>query len=170
MKLVRLVIAFAVMMTLDAPLLLAQVDQGRIAGTVRDQSNAFATATPVTVTNERTGETRAAVTNDKGYFLVSGLKPSTYTIHVERAGFSAIEYTAMPLAVGQELTLDNRRMAMIEDADIRDYRPTFVMDRDGIRRYAPTPLLLAIAAPAVEPAAPAEPATLAAKIAAAAVD
>jgi predicted transglutaminase-like cysteine proteinase len=71
---------------------------------------------------------------------------------------------------GRWLTLDNRRMAMIEDAEIRDYRPTFVMDRDGIRRYAPTPLLSAIAAPAAEPAAPAEPATLAAKIAAAAVD
>jgi predicted transglutaminase-like cysteine proteinase len=71
---------------------------------------------------------------------------------------------------GRWLTLDNRRMAMIEDADIRDYRPTFVMDRDGIRRYAPTPLLSAIAAPAAEPASPAEPAMLAAKIAAAAVD
>jgi hypothetical protein len=106
MKLVRLVIAFAVMTTIDAPRLLAQVDQGRIAGTVRDQSNAFAAATPVTVKNERTGEARAAVTNEKGYFLVSGLKPSTYTIRVERPGFSAVEYTAMPLAVGQELTLD----------------------------------------------------------------
>jgi hypothetical protein len=61
-------------------------------------------------------------------------------------------------------------MAMIEDADVRDYRPTFAMDRDGIRRYAPTPLLSAIGAPAAEPAAPTEPATLAAKIAAAAVD
>jgi predicted transglutaminase-like cysteine proteinase len=71
---------------------------------------------------------------------------------------------------GRWLTLDNRRMAMIEDADVRDYRPTFAMDRDGIRRYAPTPLLSAIAAPAAEPAAPAGPATLAAKIAAAAVD
>ena len=71
---------------------------------------------------------------------------------------------------GRWLTLDNRRMAMIEDADVRDYRPTFAMDRDGIRRYAPTPLLSAIAAPAAEPAAPTEAATLAAKIAAAAVD
>ncbi len=91
MKLVRLVIAFAVAMTIDAPLLLAQVDRGRIAGTVRDQSNAFAAATPVTVKNERTGEARAAVTNEKGYFLVTGLKPSTYTIRVERPGFNAVE-------------------------------------------------------------------------------
>src|SRR3954452_1352158 len=106
MKLVRLVIAFAVTMTIDAPLLLAQVDQGRIAGTVRDASNALATNTPVVITNERTSERRGAITNEKGYFLVSGLKPSTYTIRVERPGFAAVEYTQMPLAVGQELTLD----------------------------------------------------------------
>ena len=32
-------------------------------------------------------------------------------------------------------------MAMIEDAQIRNYRPTFVIDRDGVKRYqeAPTP-------------------------------
>jgi len=70
---------------------------------------------------------------------------------------------------GRWLTLDNRRMAMIEDADIRNYRPTFVMDRDGIRRYAAAPLLAGMAGPAAEPALPA-PATPAATIAAAAVD
>jgi predicted transglutaminase-like cysteine proteinase len=69
---------------------------------------------------------------------------------------------------GRWLALDNRRMAMIEDTEIRNYRPTFVMDRDGIRRYAPAPLLAGIAAPAAEPFPPA-PAP-AAKIAAAAVD
>jgi hypothetical protein len=70
---------------------------------------------------------------------------------------------------GRWLTLDNRRMAMVEDADIRNYRPTFVMDRDGIRRYVPTPLLAGIAVPAAEPALPA-PAMSAAKISAAAMD
>lgn len=69
------------------------------------------------------------------------------------------------------LTLDNRRMAMVEDADVRNWRPTFVMDRDGIRRYAPAPLLSGIVAPDPQPAAalPA-PASLAAKIAAAPAD
>jgi carboxypeptidase family protein len=106
MKLVRLLIAIAVAMAVESPLLIAQVDQGRIAGTVRDQSNAFAAGTSVKLTNERTGEERTATTNDKGYFLVTGLKPSTYTIVVSRDGFSPVSYDKMPLAVGQELTLD----------------------------------------------------------------
>jgi hypothetical protein len=84
----------------------AQTDQGKISGSVRDQSNAFVGGAKVTVKNERTGEERSAVTTDQGYFLISYLKPSTYTIRTEKAGFGVLEYTAMPLAVGQELAID----------------------------------------------------------------
>lgn len=71
---------------------------------------------------------------------------------------------------GRWLMLDNRRMAMVEDGEIRNYRPTFVMDRDGIRKYGPVPLLSGIAAPDAEPAGPPASAAAAAKIAAASVD
>ena len=40
---------------------------------------------------------------------------------------------------GHWLTLDNRRMAMIEDADIRRFRPTFVIDQNGVSRYVDAP-------------------------------
>jgi hypothetical protein len=36
---------------------------------------------------------------------------------------------------GHWLTLDNRRMAMIEDIDIRNHRPLFVIDDRGVLRY-----------------------------------
>src|SRR5436190_16883740 len=85
---------------------LAQTDQGKVSGTVRDQSNAFVPGAKVTVKNERTGEERSGLSNDQGYFLIGYLKPSTYTIKTEKTGFGAIEYTAMTLAVGQELALD----------------------------------------------------------------
>jgi predicted transglutaminase-like cysteine proteinase len=42
---------------------------------------------------------------------------------------------------GHWLMLDNRRLAMVEDASVRNFRPTFVMDRDSLRRYEPPPLL-----------------------------
>jgi hypothetical protein len=32
-------------------------------------------------------------------------------------------------------------MAMVEDAQVRNYRPTFVIDQHGIMRYSDTPLL-----------------------------
>jgi predicted transglutaminase-like cysteine proteinase len=37
------------------------------------------------------------------------------------------------------LTLDNRRMAMVEDADVRNYRPLFVIDDHGVMRYDDMP-------------------------------
>lgn len=40
---------------------------------------------------------------------------------------------------GHWLTLDNRRMAMVEDADIRNYRPTFVINQHGVMRYDDAP-------------------------------
>jgi predicted transglutaminase-like cysteine proteinase len=36
---------------------------------------------------------------------------------------------------GHWLTLDNRRMAMIEDAEIRNHRPLFVIDDRAVMRY-----------------------------------
>ena len=42
---------------------------------------------------------------------------------------------------GHWLTLDNRRMAMVEDAYIRNYRPVFVINQAGAMRYADAPLL-----------------------------
>jgi predicted transglutaminase-like cysteine proteinase len=59
---------------------------------------------------------------------------------------------------GRWLTLDNRRMAMIEDAQVRNYRPTFVIDQTGIMQYVDAPLLagLAGADPALAKLAPAD--------------
>jgi Carboxypeptidase regulatory-like domain len=84
----------------------AQSDQGRFSAVIRDAQNAFVPGVTLTVTNERTGESRTAVSNVQGLAFVGGLKPSTYTIRVELAGFAPIEYTNMQIAVGQELALD----------------------------------------------------------------
>jgi predicted transglutaminase-like cysteine proteinase len=40
---------------------------------------------------------------------------------------------------GNWLTLDNRHMAMVEDHDVRRYRPVFLVDRDGVKLYSDAP-------------------------------
>jgi hypothetical protein len=84
----------------------AQGEQGRVSGIVRDGSSAFVADAKVLVKNEKTGDERTAQTGPQGYFVIGSLKPSAYTVKVEKAGFGVIEYTAMPVAAGQELTLD----------------------------------------------------------------
>lgn len=52
---------------------------------------------------------------------------------------------------GNWLMLDNRRMAMVEDADVRNYRPLFVMDDSGLRKYADMPLVASVSARGTAP-------------------
>jgi predicted transglutaminase-like cysteine proteinase len=42
---------------------------------------------------------------------------------------------------GRWLMLDNQRMAMVDDAHVRNYRPIYVMDETGLRKYEEAPLL-----------------------------
>ena len=42
---------------------------------------------------------------------------------------------------GHWLILDNRRMAMVEDVSVRNYRPLFVIDQSGVMKYSDAPLL-----------------------------
>ena len=102
---------------------------------------------------------------------LAGLAPGDLRILIMRDAVRGEDHAVAAARLdGRWLTLDNRRMAMVEDADIRNYQPTFVMDRDGIRRYTPAPLLSGIATPAAEPAALPAPAMAEAKIAASAAD
>jgi predicted transglutaminase-like cysteine proteinase len=48
---------------------------------------------------------------------------------------------------GHWLMLDNNRMAMVEDADVRNYRPLFVLDERGVMRYGEPPLMAAVTQP-----------------------
>jgi predicted transglutaminase-like cysteine proteinase len=46
------------------------------------------------------------------------------------------------------LLLDNRRMMMVEDMALRNYRPLFVIDDSGVMKYSDMPLLASAPAPA----------------------
>jgi hypothetical protein len=82
----------------------AQTDQGRIAGTVADSTGGLVPGAAIVVKNDRTGEERTAITNDVGHFIVSALRPSTYSV-TANANDLAAKTTNIELLVGQEFTL-----------------------------------------------------------------
>jgi len=88
------------------PASFAQGDQGLITGTVHDASGAIIPGVDVTVMNEKTGDMRAAVTNERGDYVVAGLKPSTYKVTANLSGFAPAEASGVQLVVGQRLSLD----------------------------------------------------------------
>lgn len=72
---------------------------------------------------------------------MAGVSPDDLRIVVMRDTIAGEDHAIAAARLdGHWLTLDNRRMAMVEDSYVRNYRPTFVIDRDGPMQYVDTPL------------------------------
>jgi predicted transglutaminase-like cysteine proteinase len=70
-----------------------------------------------------------------------GMSPEDLRIVVLRDLLHGEEHAAVLARLdGHWLMLDNRRMAMIEDVDVRNHRPLYVIGDEGVMRYqAPSP-------------------------------
>lgn len=84
----------------------AQVESGRVVGTVHDASQAVIAGATVTVTETQTNVVRTTTTNAAGDFSVSALKPGTYSVTVDCPGFKRIEQPAFKLDVNQVVNLN----------------------------------------------------------------
>ena len=72
---------------------------------------------------------------------LAGISPEDLRIVVMRDTIHGEDHAVAAVRLdGHWLTLDNRRMAMVEDAQVRNYRPTFVIDADGVKRYRDGPM------------------------------
>ena len=66
----------------------------------------------------------------------AGLAPEDLRIVVLRDTIHGEDHAVAAARLdGHWLTLDNRRMAMVEDTDVRNFRPTFVIGPHGVMRY-----------------------------------
>jgi len=89
----------------------------------------------------------------------AGVRPEDLRIIIMRDVFHGEDHAVAAARLdGHWLMLDNRRMAMIEDADLRNFQPLFVMDETGLSRYVDLPLEARGFEREVAPAVAAEPA------------
>ncbi|MEQ1885385.1 MAG: carboxypeptidase-like regulatory domain-containing protein [Bryobacteraceae bacterium] len=86
--------------------LFGQGSEGRITGTVTDQSGAAIPNANVTVTDVQRGTARQLNTDGAGGYNAPNLTPSNYSIKVEFMGFRTFERKDIALSVGQELTIN----------------------------------------------------------------
>jgi hypothetical protein len=84
----------------------AQSNQGRILGTVRDQSGGIIAGATVTVTDTLKGLTRTLTTDEAGEYAAPNLDPSTYRLRVEYKGFKAYDREGLDIGVGREAKID----------------------------------------------------------------
>jgi hypothetical protein len=81
--------------------LMAQVESGRVVGTVFDTSGAVISGAAITVKNIGTGVEHHTTTDNSGQFTVTQLQPGTYTVLAQHEGFKGAEQAAFALDVNQ---------------------------------------------------------------------
>jgi len=103
----RLAVTFAFFFAVTS-CLYSQTSEGRILGSVQDQSGAVVAGAKVTVTNTATNLARRLVTNGTGEYVAPNLEPGTYTVTAESAGFKKAVSTPFVLEVGRDARIDLR--------------------------------------------------------------
>ena len=78
----------------------------QIRGVVTDASGAVVQNATITITNEGTNIASSAKTDSNGLYILAGLRPDSYTVKVEAAGFQVAETKKVVLAVSQQATLN----------------------------------------------------------------
>src|SRR5579871_4319388 len=86
--------------------LFAQGTGGRILGRVGDPSGAVLSSVKVTATNDATGITHDAVTNDTGDYVFPDLPVGTYSLTFDLSGFKKTVRHGIALDVNQVITLN----------------------------------------------------------------
>ena len=84
----------------------AQLNYGRIYGSVTDQTGGAVAGATVTVIDVDRGISRTLVADDTGQYSASSLLPGNYTVRAEFKGFKAAEHSGLTVAVGQDVQVD----------------------------------------------------------------
>jgi hypothetical protein len=84
----------------------AQSANGRILGTVSDQTGASVAGATVTITDTERGTTRSFTTDQSGDFAAPDLSPGVYKVRTEAKGFKTAERTGITLEVAQDARVD----------------------------------------------------------------
>ncbi len=105
MKSIRL-LAVLMSLVLTAGVALSQTSEGRILGTVSDQSGAVISGAKVTITNIRTEVSRQLVTTNAGEYVAPNLEPGMYTVSAEASGFKKAVSTQFSVEVSRDARID----------------------------------------------------------------
>ena len=100
------VLAAFLIVFLATSLLFSQGSNGRILGSITDQTGASMVGATVTVIDIQRGTTRVLSTDAAGAYLAPNLLPGTYTVRAEFKGFKTVARENITLEVAQDIRVD----------------------------------------------------------------
>jgi hypothetical protein len=106
MKVLAVFVCLVVLSFFIGSTVFAQTYEGRILGTVSDQTGAAVKGAKVTITNVDTGVVRELITNEAGDYVAPNLAPGVYKIAVEAQGFTRLEKSGGRLEVAKDVRID----------------------------------------------------------------
>ena len=85
---------------------MAQLDTGRITGTVIDATGAVVPGVKITMTNEGTGIATSTMSTQTGTYSLNEIRPGTYSLEAHATGFQGVVEIGVKVHVQQTLTVD----------------------------------------------------------------
>ena len=92
------------LMAVFATVASAQMDQGQIAGTVKDSTGAVAPGVKVTATSAQTGVSQSTQTGPNGGYVLTNLPVGFYDVAMEATGFKKFVQTGVKVDAASRTT------------------------------------------------------------------
>jgi Carboxypeptidase regulatory-like domain len=125
----RLATLFALFLALTPALVFGQASfEAQVRGVVNDATGSVIIGAKVTITDVATNISSSTATDERGYYIFNGLRPTTYNLKAEMAGFRAEEVKDVVLTVSQRANIDltlnvaglEQQMTVVEAAPTLD--------------------------------------------------
>jgi len=98
--------SLAVLMFLPVIVLAQATYTGQLSGVVTDSSGGVVPGAKVVLVDDATNISVNTVTDDHGAYLLTGLRPATYTLRVQANNFATVERRGVVLAVSQQANIN----------------------------------------------------------------
>src|SRR5947207_1318166 len=105
-----LILVAAFVLAVSAAVPAAAQDTGTVTGTLVDQSGQVLPGVTVTLTNERTADSRTLVSDERGEFAFRAVPPGLYTVRADLAGFRPFEQRSNVLNASAVLSLGTMKL------------------------------------------------------------
>ena len=95
-----------IVLALSTSVAIAQIQAGRIVGTITDPNNAVVPNARVVITNTATNQAQSLTSNNAGEVVLTPVNPGIYHIEVTAPGFGMAEINKVEVLVGQSTRVD----------------------------------------------------------------